>query len=85
VTEKQAVFSGVAKVASTKALDMAMMNISDPDIGNEAEAAALQIIHNIREMHPVEAKDGLKMLLSTTKNQALKEEAEELAKEMEGK
>jgi HEAT repeat protein len=85
VPEKQAVFSGVAKVASTKALDMAMMNISDPDIGNEAEAAALQIIRNIREKHPDEANEGLKKLLSSAKNPSVKQEAEELAKEMEGK
>jgi HEAT repeat protein len=85
VPEKQAVFSGVAKVASTKALDMAMMNISDPDIGNEAEAAALQIIRNLREKNPNEAKDGLKKLLAEAKNPSVKEEAEELAKEMEEK
>ena len=52
---------------------------------NEAEAAALQIIRSIREKNPAEAKDGLKTLLSAAKNQAVREEAEELAKEMEGK
>jgi len=85
VQEKQAVFSGVAKVASTKALGLALMSMADAEIGNEAEAAALQIIRNIREKHPDEAKDGLKKLLAAARNPSVKEEAEELAKEMQGK
>jgi HEAT repeat protein len=85
VPEKQAVFSGVAKIASTKALDTALMSVADTEIGNEAEAAAIQIIRNIREKHPDEANDGLKKLLAAAKNPSVRQEAEELAKDMQGK
>jgi HEAT repeat protein len=85
LAEKQAVFAGVAKLASVAAMDWVLPRLSDPELGGEAEAAAVQIALRIHETRPDKAKEAVEQVLRITQNPETKERLEWMLKEMEGK
>lgn len=66
--EQSMIFSGLAKVKSLSALNMALSFLQNKSLQQEAELAAVQIAQNIYQENPQEARQCLLKIVSSSKN-----------------
>ncbi|MCJ7777959.1 MAG: HEAT repeat domain-containing protein [Sedimentisphaerales bacterium] len=80
VSEKRLVLSGLAKVKSLSALEITASYLSDAALKPEAEAAVVKISENIYADYPQQTKDVLNKIIQTSKNETLRQKAQEIIK-----
>ena len=78
--EQRIVVSGLPAIRSTKALDMAVDLLNDPDLKSEAEAAISRMAGRIGDIDPVYTKSVLNELIKTTDNEQFKARLTEILK-----
>lgn len=83
--EKRRVLSGLSSTASLDSLAMASGYLGDKELFGEAEVAVVRIAEAICKTHPQESKAALKKVISNTKNESVRRQAEEVIKVIEGK
>lgn len=83
VGEKRRVLSGLAGAKSRGALEMALTYLEDETLSREAESAVVKIAENIRADLPDLAKDTLKKIIEQTKNDVLRQQAQDVLDTME--
>ena len=83
VGEKRRVISGLATAKSRAALEMATLYLEDKSLSREAEYAVVKIAGGIGADSPELVKDTLKKIIEATKNDTLREQAQEALDEME--
>ena len=81
--EKRRVLSGLAGAKSPGALEMATSYLEDEGLSGEAEFAVVKIAEGIQENFPQLAKDTLKRIIEQTKNDTLRDQAQEILDTME--
>ncbi|MEA3224371.1 MAG: HEAT repeat domain-containing protein [Planctomycetota bacterium] len=81
--EKKRVLSGLANAKSRGALEMATAYLEDESLSREAEYAVVKIAEGIGADFPELAKDTLKKIIKATKNNTLREQAQESLDKME--
>jgi hypothetical protein len=81
--EKKKVLSGLADTKTLAALQMAAGYLDDKTLFVEAGAAVINIAGGIYADYPEQAKDMLNRIIKTTKNDALRQQAQELIKKLE--
>lgn len=81
--EKRRVLSGLAGVKSRGALETAMTYLDDANLSGEAEFAAVKIAEGIGGDFSEPAKKALKKIIEQTKNDILREQAQEILDKME--
>jgi HEAT repeat protein len=82
--EKRRVLSGLANSKSPDAMQMASDYLDDKILFREAEFAVVKIAADIYEKFPKQTKDVLKKIIQTSKNDSLRQQAQELTKKIEG-
>jgi HEAT repeat protein len=83
--EKRRVLSGLSSTASVDSLKMAAGYLGDKELFGEAEVAVVRIAGAICKKHPQESTDALKKVISSTKNESVRKQAEEVIEVIEGK
>jgi len=83
VNEKRRVLSGLAGTKSREALDMATAYLEDESLYREAEYAVVKIAEGVAAYFPDLAKDTLNKIIKKTKNDTLRELAQEVLDKME--
>ncbi len=83
-SEKRRVLSGLANINSLGALQMASDYLQDKTLIREAESAVIKIAGGIHDKFPRQTKDILEKILRTSKNDTLREQAQEIINEIEG-
>jgi hypothetical protein len=83
VNEKKRVLSGLANTKSLASLQMAASYLQDEALLQEAEFAVVKIAEAIQGSYPQECKDLLKKILQTSKNDSLREQAQEVINRLE--
>ena len=83
VNEKKRVLSGLANTKSFAAMQMAAGYLQDVTLHQEAEFAVVKIAEAIHGSYPQESKDLLKKILQTSKNDSLRELAQEVINRLE--
>ena len=83
VGEKRRVLSGLANARSRGALEMATAYLEDKSLSREAEYAVVRIAEGIAADFPELAKDTLKKTIERTKNDTLRDQAQEILDKME--
>jgi HEAT repeat protein len=78
--EQRMVVSGLSVIRSTKALEMAVDLLKDPDLKSEAEAAIASMAGRIGNIDPVYTKSVLNELIETTDNEQFKARLTEILK-----
>jgi len=81
--EKRRVLSGVANAKSRGALEMATAYLDDESLSREAEYAVVKIAEGIQTDFPELAKATLKKTIERTKNDTLRDQAQEVLDKME--
>lgn len=81
--EKTKVLSGLANTKSLGALQMAADYLDDEALFREAEFAAAKIAGGIYADFPKQTKDVLKKIIQTTKNDSLRQQAQEVINNIE--
>jgi hypothetical protein len=81
--EKKRVLSGLANTKSLAALQMAAGYFDDETLSVEAGAAVINIAGGIYADYPEQAKDTLNQVIKTTKNDSLRQQAQELINNIE--
>ena len=81
--EKRRVLSGLANAKSRAALEMATAYLEDESLSREAEYAVVKIAEGIHADLPDLAKETLKKIIARTKNNTLREQAQEILEKME--
>ncbi len=81
--EKRRVLSGLANAKSPAALEMATPYLEDETLSREAEYAVVKIAEGIGADFPELAKDTLKTIIEQTKNDTLREQAQQVLDKME--
>ena len=81
--EKRRVLSGLANAKSRAALEMATAYLKDEALSREAEYAVVKIAEGIHADLPDLAKETLKKIIARTKNNTLREQAQEILEKME--
>lgn len=81
--EKKMVLSGLADVKSIGALQMAADYLKDKALQQEAEFAVVKIAEAIRGSHPQQSKDMLKKVIQVSKNDSLRQRAQEAINQIE--
>jgi HEAT repeat protein len=81
--EKRRVLSGLAGAKSPGALEMAKAYLQDQTLSGEAEFAAVKIAEGIQVDFPDLAKDTLNKIIQQTKNDTLREQAQQVLDKME--
>jgi HEAT repeat protein len=81
--EKKLVLSGLANVKSIAALEMATECLEDKSLQQEAEFAVVKIAGAISGSHPQQSKDVLKKIIQTSKNNSLRQQAQEAINQIE--
>ncbi len=81
--EKKRVLSGLASTKSLAALNMAVEYLGDLALYQEAELAAVQIAQGIYGSYPQQTKEALQKVLQGTKNDALRQQAQEIISQIE--
>ncbi len=76
--EKRGVLSGLSAVANADALKMAAGCLDDKELVAEAEVAVVRIAQSIYKEYPQQSADLLKRVIATTKNQAVRQQAEDV-------
>jgi len=84
-TEKRRALSGLSSVASVDALAMAAEHLSDKELFGESEAAVVRIAELIYKEHPQESESALKKVMSSTKSDSVREQAEAVLNLITGK
>ncbi len=82
--EKRRVLSGLANTNSLGALQMSADYLRDKTLFKEAEFAVVKIAEGIYERFPQQTKDVLENILQTSKNDPLRQRAQELINRIEG-
>lgn len=83
--EKRRVLSGLSSMASVDALAMAADFLGDKELSLESEAAVVRIAELIYKEHPQESESALKKVISSTKSDSVREQAEAVLKLITGK
>ncbi len=83
VGEKRRVLSGLANTKSRGALEMATVYLEDENLSREAEYAVVKIAEGIHADLPDLAKETLKKIIARTKNNTLREQAQDILVKME--
>ena len=83
VGEKRRVLSGLATAESRGALEMGKTYLADQSLSREAEYAVVKIAEGIAADLPDLAKNTLKEIIEQTKNDTLREQAQEILDKME--
>jgi len=81
--EKKRVLSGLANTKSLAALQMAAGYLDDEILSVEAGAAVINIAGGIYADYPEQAKDKMNQVIKTTKNDSLRQQAQELINNIE--
>jgi len=81
--EKKKVLSGLSNTKSLAALQMAAGYLDDESLFVEAGAAVINIAGGIYADYPEQAKDMLNQIIKTTKNDSLRQQAQELINNIE--
>ncbi len=76
--EKRGVLSGLSAVASADALKMAASCLEDKELVTEAEVAVVRIAQSIYKEYPQQSADLLKKIIATTKNESVRQQAEDI-------
>ena len=76
--EKKRVLSGLGNLSSLEALELAAEYLTDKALQAEAEAAVVEIADDTRKAYPEESKKALEHVLTITKNDSHREEAEKV-------
>jgi hypothetical protein len=82
-TEKKMVLSGLANVKSLGAMEMAVEYLEDKSLQQEAEFAVVKIAGVIGGSHPQQSKDVLKKVIQISKNDSLRQQAQEAINQIE--
>jgi HEAT repeat protein/type 1 glutamine amidotransferase len=82
-SEKKMVLSGLGNVEGAESLDMAVSYIGDKELSQEAEAAVVKIGWEIFESEPEKTRAALEKVLEISKNELIRDEAEELLDEID--
>ncbi len=80
---KRLVLSGLANVKSIGALEMAADYLEDKSLQQEAEFAVVKIAGAIGGSHPQQSKDMLKKVIQISKNDSLRQQAQEAINQIE--
>jgi len=75
--DKKMVLGGMGGVANLGALELAQRYMDDPALKDEAEVAVVQIARALSGSYQAKAKDILKKLMATSKNERVRKEAGE--------
>jgi HEAT repeat protein len=81
VSEKRLILSGLSKVKSLSALEMAASYLQDSALQQEAEAAVVKIAENICAAYPRQTRDALNKIIQTSKNETLRKQAQDIMKQ----
>ena len=81
--EKRRALSGLANTRSLGALQMAVDYLDDATLSREAEYAAVKIAAGIYADFPQQAGDVLRKILQTSKNDSVRQQAQEIVNEIE--
>ena len=84
-TEKRRVLSGLSSVPSVEALAMATEHVSDKELSGESEAAVIKIAELIYKEHPQESESAVKKVISSTKSDSVRKQAEAVLNLITGK
>lgn len=84
-TEKRRVLSGLSSVASVDALKMVLEYSNDEELLRESEVAAIRIAELIYKEHPQESESAVKKIMSSTKSDSVREQAEAVLNLITGK
>ena len=82
--EKKRVLSGLANIKSLDALQMAAGYLQDKTLFREAEFAVVKIAEGIYESFPKQTRDVLGKIVQTSKNDPLRQQAQEVINRIEG-
>lgn len=82
--EKKRVLSGLASARTLSALTMAGEYLGDSSLQLEAESAAVQIAERIAGDHPGPCKDILAKVVQNTKNDVIRQQAQETIQKLGG-
>ncbi len=82
--EKRRVLSGLANTKSLGALQMSADYLEDKTLFREAESAVVKIAGGIHDKFPQQTKDILEKILRTSKNDMLRQQAQEVINRIEG-
>jgi len=82
--ERKRVLSGLAKAKSLDALQMSADYLQDKTLFREAEFAVVKIAEDIYENFPQQTRDVLEMIVQTSKNDPLRQQAQEVINRIEG-
>jgi len=74
------VLSGLANIKSLAALEMAASYLQDTALQQEAEVAVVKIAEGIYTNHPQQTNDVLNKIIQTSKNDSLRQKAQEILK-----
>jgi len=83
VAEKKTVLSGLANVKSFAAFQMAAGYLEDSALQQEAQAAVVKIAESTHGSHPQQTKAVLLKVVRISKNDSLRQRAQELIKQIE--
>jgi hypothetical protein len=83
VSEKKMVLSGLSNVKSFAALQMTADYLEDSALQQEAEAAVVKIAESTRGSHPKQTKAVLSKVVQISKNDSVRQRAQELIKQIE--
>ncbi len=75
-TEKKRVLSGLGGEANLPALEMAGEYLDNASLQVEAESAVVRIAEQIHEQHPQQSRQALERVAKNTKNETLREQAQ---------
>ncbi len=82
--EKKRVLSGLGTAGTLEALAMVGGYLKDEVLHLEAESAAVQIAQSLGAKHPQPCKDVLAKVIESTKNETIRERAQEVVKQLAG-
>ncbi len=80
---KKSVLSGLAGARVPQALDLVKDLLDDPNVRAEAELALVQVAGNVRDADPAAARSALEQAVKSTKNDAVRRQAQGILNEME--
>jgi len=82
--EKKRVLSGLGQVATLPALEMAVAYLKDNTLTLEAESAVVRIARTLGAEKPAPCTDALGKVIANTKNETIREQAQELVNQLKG-
>jgi HEAT repeat protein len=82
-SEKKRVLSGLASAKSLAALDLAAGYLDDLALHLEAESAAVRVAQAVCGSYPERTKEVLRKVIQGTKNDALREQAQQIIRQAE--